>query len=338
MLPRKLIRECFFFFVLLNTAFISSCTVGPTLIATRTPTSTPRPCPPIAIDTPDILGFRKTIIVVLMQPDPYYEYSAAALEVLDKIIPQVIEPNDAFYLLRTGIFVSNFDVALISNGEVLNASRPAIPSTPTFIPTITQTNTPIHTPQSAVGQQGATAQAEQTVSALYATATQSEFMHNCAMQEWEEEYHEQSVNWEATKTVIRKEFVKEFEEDIDSYKQQINVTPTALPNMVYESFVHTSLVFNNYNCGADDRCFLIIFSDLHDSRPSTPNNVKEKVALVGVKVISVMFNCDPIFEPSCKSIQDHWTENFASYNASLPPVYLNGDGLDKALLDILIRR
>jgi hypothetical protein len=108
--------------------------------------------------------------------------------------------------------------------------------------------------------------------------------------------------------------------------------------MVYESFVHATLVYNNYGCGADDRCFLIVFSDLKDSRYPTPDYLVDKINLTGVNIVSVMFNCDPIFQPSCKSVQDQWAENFVAYHANTPPKYINGINIEKTLNDILKRR
>lgn len=168
-----------------------------------------------------------------------------------------------------GIFIPYFEDALLSNGEALDVDYLAIPATPTYVPTVTPTATPIRTPQSAVGQQGATAEAEQTVAALHATATQNQFMHNCAMQEWKNHYEEQSVTWEATKSAIRDDFAEELQSDVDLYLQKEGGVATALPNMAYESFVHVSLIFNNYDCGADDRCFFNCF--FRFERPKTIN-------------------------------------------------------------------
>jgi hypothetical protein len=339
MYVRNFLKSFVFYLIIftLMTMLVSGC-VSPSVVSTRTPTSTPRTCPPIVIDTPDVLGFRKTVIVVLLQPSPYYEYSTRALEVINYVIPKVIEPGDSFYMLRAGIFTSLFEEAILSNEEAMSVSRPSIPATPTYIPTVTSTVAPVNTPQSIVGQQGATAQAEQTVIALNATATQSGFIHNCAMQEWDAQYRQQAASWEATKEAVRDEFAEQIQGDTDTYQQQIYATPTALPKMIYESFAHVTLVFNNYECGEDDRCFLIIFSDLNDSRPVTPENVKDKVNLTGVKIISVMFNCDPIFQPDCKSTQDKWTENFSSYYAGSPPNYINGNDIENTLVEALIRR
>lgn len=316
---------------------LSSCQFEPTtLVPTRTPTLTPQSCPPIIINTPDGLGFRKTVFVVLIQPNPHYEYTVRALEVINYVFPRVIEPGDTFYMLRMGIFEPFFNNALLSHGDLENIPQPAIPATPTFMPTVTATNMPISTPQSGVSQKGATAQAEQTIVALNATATNSEFLHNCAMQEWIKQYQQQAANWESTKSAARSNFILQVQNDTNIYQQQSNASSTALPNMIHESMEHATLVFDNFNCGADDRCFLIVFSDLNDPRYPTPEYIHAN--MIGVKVISVMFNCDPIFQPTCKTVQDRWVENFKGYNASVPPEYINGNNIENNLIEILIRR
>jgi hypothetical protein len=189
----------------LFTMLVASCNPdGTTLIQTRTPTATLPPCPPITINTPDIQGFRKTVFVILIQPDPYYEYSTDAMSVIQNVLPEVIEPGDVFYIFRMGIYGDAFEDALISHGIASDLSHPAIPATPTYMPTLTPTNIP-NTPQSSVAKVAATAQAEQTMTASNATATQSTFMYNCAVQEWNRQYQQQATDWEATKTVVRRD-------------------------------------------------------------------------------------------------------------------------------------
>jgi hypothetical protein len=319
-------------------------------IVTRTPTSTTPPCPPVVMNTPDFSSneFRKTILVILIQPEAYYGYSAQALDTINAVLPRVLEPGDDYYLVRMGAPIDDLDAALIFRGTVSKLTRPPIPATPTYVPTTTQTTTSVRTPQSAVGQQAATVQAQQTRTVLAATATQDQYLYNCAMLSWRDRYQETASAWEATRTKMVGGLTGQLQTNATGYPSTAEAMPTALRHTVYESLHHVTTIFKNYACGVDDRCFLIVFSDLNDWRPSPPDYVPFDAAnphgadLTGINVISVMYNCNLLTQ--CEDAQTKWTASFGFYGAYTPPAYMNadglkpGDGLENDLINTLSRR
>ncbi|MBE0683141.1 MAG: hypothetical protein IH589_14620 [Anaerolineales bacterium] len=335
------LAACYLFALL--ALFVSSCKVGNVSDITgitptpMTPSPTPRVCPPnINLDGLDGLKIQPTFIVVLFDANSIYtkpiEYISGkkttdAMEFVGKILPELLGPGDQYSIFSLGF--RHYEAAKLDRYSSKISEAPEIVSTPE--PHITLTIIPTPTISGAVLEnQVAKNEYEENVDSQNATATQSAFEYNCELLAYDTTYKLTATAWGVTKQAEANEIATQIvvaQSDREE-KIQIMETPFA-PDNVYEGLSHVTVDFEN-QCKNYDRCILILFDDLVDWRPDTPDYLD--INLEGVDVISILPQCEDIIQPSCKRVQDIWRPLFVSYKAKSVEYY-NGERLEEALIN-----
>lgn len=326
---------------------LSSCKLDPGTITGITPTPitpspTPRVCPSaINLDGIDDLELHPKLIVILFDPNStkgqkVLEYTNGSktgdiLEFLDHLLPNILGPGDEVSLFSLGF--RSYNAARLDRYVSRISDSPRIVPTPRYPETLTPVPSPT---KSGVGLDDYKANVEyQTaVADQYATATQVVFEYQCALQDYQNIYQATATQWSVTKAVEATAISTQIQALRTATPQALE-TPFA-PNNVYEGLAHVTVDFSNL-CGKYERCVLLIFDDLIDWR-NIPlrNDMPEylQIDLHKVEVIAILPQCTTIFEPSCKAIQDLWTDELKSVGATRVDYY-NGDRLEKILIDQL---
>lgn len=303
-------------------------------VSTNTPVSTPtvRLCPPLSIETPAYLNRSSNLIVVLLDLDKdYKDYTSQALQIINSVIPEAIDPGDRLVLFRTGM--RTFEDSIVLSERTEAYFPPSIPSTPTLIyiatpmPNLVGTTMP--------GIYGIATEnvihAQQT--AAVATATESDFINDCAMDYWSMQFQSQATTWAPTRAAVVNEFSYSIHRDIDEFEDKLVSAEAGTQNAIFEGLSFATVVFQN-ECSNYDSCILITFSDMNDWRPVAPKNLQ--IDLTAVDVVSVMLNCQVIYQPSCTKIQDIWTQNFNLFHVRSVS-YLNDENIENNLVNALRR-
>jgi hypothetical protein len=272
---------------------------------TNTPTFTPTPvCPTGIIPTPGGLKSNRRLIVVLFEDNPQYRpYALDGLKIFNKVLPNIIGPGDQLYMLRTEP-IKLEDAVFVRMG-IDDLAPPAIPPTPTLFPTITPTLPPIATPQTRINQLAATQDAISTVASDNATATQSSFTYNCAINSWGTQYSDIDKEWKETKNEAVQEFVQQVNEQEKTFEKQDPISRSG----VWNGFALATTIFKN-ECSTQskyDRCFLLVFSDMNDLTMSQPGELE--INLKNTEILGILLGCEFLYTGECNRWREFWKTN-----------------------------
>lgn len=333
--------------LLIVSLLLSSCKIDPSTITGITPTPitpspTPRECPPPTnLNSVDDLKIHPKLIVILFDLNStngqkVLEYidgtkTEDILEFLDHVLPDILGPGDQISFFSLGF--RSYNAARLDRYVSKISDSPHIVPTPRYPETLTPIPSPTNS-NVGLDEYKAKVEYQTAVADQYATATQIVFEYQCALQDYQNIYQATATQWSATKAV-----------EATAISTQIQALRTATPqavetpfasNNVYEGLAHATVDFSNL-CSEYERCILLIFDNLTDWRnvPSQ-NNIPSylQIDLHNVEVISVLPQCVTIFEPSCKEIQDLWTDELKSVGVT-QVAYYNGDRLEQTLIDQL---
>jgi hypothetical protein len=333
--------------LLVSLLLLSSCKIDPSSITGITPTPitpspTPRVCPPVEnLENGDNLRIHPKLIVILFDSKStngkkVLEYTdgsktADILEFLAHLLPKILGPGDQVAFFSLGF--RGYEAARLSRYVSRISEAPRIVPTPRYPETLTPIPSP--TKSSVVlDEYRAEVEYQTAVANQYATATQIVFEYQCAVVDYQTRYQATATQWSATKAA-----------EATAISAQIQALQIATPkpietpfaaNNVYEGLAHATVVFSNL-CNSYERCVLLIFDDLTDWRniPSQ-NNIPSylQINLSKVEIFSILPQCEDIFEPACKQIQDLWTEELESVGATRVEYY-TGARLEQNLISQL---
>lgn len=240
-----------------------------------------------------------------------------------------MQPGDRLFMLDMN--AKDFDSAVVAMVQVKNVSVPLAPPAPTIYPTITATLPSFSTPQSVLAQQAATQSANATVVSIGVESTKSAFIHNCSYQSWNDQYLAISQEWEKEKDKSVQDFIEELEQE----QSKIEIGNEELGNQVWEGLSHASLIMEN-ECDKFDRCILIVFSDMYESRSVKPE--KLNINLQNVEILNVMLNCPFLYSGECGKWIEAWKKYLFSNDINARSVdFINGENLAEILSAILRR-
>lgn len=347
LIGRKMFKLFYSFslFFVLTSFVIVSCQLGnisditgitPTPI---TPSPTPRICPSsVDLDSLEGLQISPTFIVILFDANDNYvqpiEYRSG--EVTEKVedfiamlLPKLLGPGDQYSLFSLGFRyyegakLDRYSSKISQAPEIFPTPQP--PTELAIIPTPTISSSVL---ENQVGKN----EYESAVEAQNATATQVAFEYFCELTTYDTTYKLTATAWSVTKQAEAGEIATQIAVAQNDREEKIQAveTPFASDN-VYEGLSHVTIDFQN-ECSKYTRCILIIFDDLKDWRPSTPDYLNIK--LEGVEVISVLPQCNDIIQPSCKRVQDIWNPLFQLYGVK-SVTYYNGERLEESLINFI---
>jgi hypothetical protein len=327
----------FVFFILVFST--SGCKIPDSVfgieIPTATYTPTPRLCPTNDGREPDRLVPKPILVVVLLDTNPSYdEYTSRAFEIINEVLPKILEPGDRLAIFRLGM--RKYEDASILNDTTILNSGPEIPPTPTKHPTLTPVEYVTHEADSSIAQMATLKAGERAAEDSHALATQQEFEYNCSINDWKNFYEAQATSWVSTKQPIVDDLTHNVQKDIEEFKknQSIDIFPTPMANTVFFGLNQASTIFEN-ECKNFNRCILLIFDDLSEWMADIPEGWI--LNLNRVEVMSIMLNCNDIYQPTCTKWQDYWTPKFFSYGA-LSVEYINDEFIINFLTNFLSRR
>jgi hypothetical protein len=357
--PHLLILSCLVVFTLL----LSACDQIAGLvnsIPSVTPSPTPIDCPDAGSNQPNLasLDLRPKLIVVLIESTPTQkEFSDQALQIVEEILPKLIEPGDQIAVFRQGF--RDYRDANILDMNPPQVTRQAILPSPTAPSTLLPNVEITPTSFTQLGQTRERNSATETAVAQEGTATLEWAYYNCAQQTWSDNFEDSAKVWEQTKEAIVTSASNEIQGTLDAFQATLNASnlegsrnplPTPLANSVYEGLVHVSSVFDGVGCTDEDkgndifsRCILLIFDNLYDWRRaeveagSIEPNVAWQINLSHVEILPVMLNCLRVYEPRCVDWQEFWTPQFlGQFNADTVQ-YLDGRDIETKLRDFFNR-
>lgn len=330
---RKAIHFIFIIIIFLL-LLLQGCSANPSVfLATGTPTPTELVCPPIAFNTPVLISQnvnRPYLVVILFQNNSNYKpYLLDAFDRTNAALESGMQPGDRLFMLDMN--AKDFDSAVVAMVQVKNVSVPLAPPAPTIYPTITATLPSFSTPQSVLAQQAATQSANATVVSIGVESTKSAFIHNCSYQSWNDQYLAISQEWEKEKDKSVQDFIEELEQE----QSKIEIGNEELGNQVWEGLSHASLIMEN-ECDKFDRCILIVFSDMYESRSVKPE--KLNINLQNVEILNVMLNCPFLYSGECGKWIEAWKKYLFSNDINARSVdFINGENLAEILSAILRR-
>lgn len=297
------------------------------------PTITPTKlvCPPVVFDTPiaipQVAGESKLIIALFENNALYQSYLPQAFDAMDTALKMTAQPGDKFFMLDMN--AQGFDASIVAKGQVETVSAPLAPPSPTVFPTNTPPLPAMSTPQGALAQQVATQSANATSVSVRMETTKSAFEYQCANQSWSNQYLVISREWEKQKD----ESVGKFIEDLKMKQSEIEIGNGGTRNQVWEGLSYASLIMKN-ECDNFDRCVLIVFSDMQESRSVKPEELN--VDLRNVEVLGVMLNCKLIYSPECGNWVETWKGYLFSNDINAKSVdFINGEDLERTLFRTL---
>lgn len=268
-------------------------------------TSTQRMCgldsftPITATPTPPSL-----VVIVLDTSGKYSDYSTPSVDLISNMLPTVLNAGDKVVIIQMG--TGSYANAVLFERIVQPTTNPMIYLPPTQYPTLTPTVHVRITPAGGELQMAAaTVTAHAQFVAAKATATEMQFMYNCALAQYKD-YRIQATQYATQLERAKKDFISDLALNISTS----NVTP--IPNQVFESLDVAELVLDN-DCSKFSQCKLVIFSDLEEWRTETPNYLS--ISLKKADVLSVMLNCENTFQSTCQTTQITWANIFTSLGA-----------------------
>lgn len=240
------------------------------------------------------------IIIVLDTSGAYSNYSTRSIDLISNVLPRVLDTGDRVVVIEMGAgnFTKAvlFDRAIQTQNDTLVYLPPLQNSTPTMPASVT--------PGSGIQMVAATMTAQAQVTAIAAISTQSQFAYTCALTQYKN-YRTQATQFAAQLEDTKKEFMVELSQKAN------NSGTTSIPNQVFESLDIAELVLDD-ECSRFSQCKLIIFSDLEEWRTTAPDYLT--ISLEKADVLSVMLNCEEIFQPTCQKAQTTWIDIFKSLN------------------------
>lgn len=339
------IYSIFFIFLGITALLISSCrTPSITEITGITPTPvTPSPtlriCPPDTdLENLDGLEITPTFIIVLFDANSNFvkpmEYLSGdttqnTMEFVSAVLPKALGPGSQYSLFSLGF--RHYEAAKLDRYSSKISEAPEIVPTPQAHETLTPIPSPTKSDVVLENQAGKN-HFEATVEAQNATATQAAFEDDCAIVAYDEIYKLTATAWSVTQQAEANEIGTQISVAQAERTERIQIleTPFASEN-VYEGLSHVTVDFES-QCSNYKHCILMIFDNLEDWRPITPDYLH--INLEGVDVISVLPQCDDIIQPSCVQVQDKWKPLFESYKAKSLQYY-NGERLEEYLTSYL---
>lgn len=332
----------FFWLFTLSAFLLASCQfvnvpditgITPTPI---TPSPTPRVCPPgIDLGSLDGLEITPTFIVVLfdanstfVKPMEYLsgESTSDVMEFVSGVLPKMLGPGSQYSIFSLGF--GNYESAKLDRYSSKISDSPEIVPTPQPHETLTPIPTPTYS-DAVLENQVAKNEYDTNVESQNATATQAAFEYDCEIAAYDGTYKMTATAWSVTQQAEANEIATQIFVAQDGRKERLQMieTPFAGDN-VYEGLAHVTVDFES-QCANYENCFLIIFDDLVDWRPETPDYLH--INLEGVDVITVLPQCEDIIQPTCKRVQDQWGPMFESYKAKSIKYY-NGERLEEFLI------
>lgn len=302
-----------------------------------TPSPTKRICNPnnvYTISTPP--QYSPILLVVLFNPnlDNNLQYrdgksTSNPLEFIQNALPNILFSGDQYAIFELGY--KSYEAAQLGRDSFPRINEPPSramfqgQATLTTIPTTTKTLEGLQEMQ----RQG---QYDATVTAQIATVTEMAFIDRCEKEKFVNEAYATETAWSATQTLVGNEIATQasgIEND-----HPLLETPYS-QDVVYEGLSHATIVFNNL-CDKFSRCVLLIISDMKDYRAGFKGMIQDgNIDLTNVEIITVMPNCEDIFQPSCTDLENIWRNEFLLANAKTVYPLMNGDNLESYLIDKL---
>lgn len=307
---------------------------------TPSPSFTPTCSPNITLSTPLGANVYSSFFIILFDPnsnnenDLEYtngEKTQSVIDFVNHIITTISQPSDQISVFQLGYrkYENARYLRIFSYTEL-----PEIYNTPS--PNETLTPIPVlNTGATGMAVIQETNIAGHTQTAHVATDTAFFNQTNCLKELYNREAKGTATSWAETQIAE----VISIETNVSSAATtiidpiRILETPYAT-NVVYEGLYHASVDISS-DCLKYSRCILIIIDDL--STWTNENVGNFDINLTGVSLIySIMPNCKDINQPSCKQLQDFWTEEFEKYGET-EIVFANGLRAEENLLEVLRR-
>jgi hypothetical protein len=153
------------------------------------------------------------------------------------------------------------------------------------------------------------------------TSTAIAFDGFCANATFVAQVNSTATAWSTTQTVQWGELSTQA---IKASTPRVRATPYD-ENEVYNGLSHATTLFKS-QCSHYSRCVLLIISSMQDHRAGYKGMIDEYgIDLSNVEIITVLPNCEDIFQPSCKPIEDIWTGEFQQAHAK-SNTFVNGRG------------
>lgn len=242
------------------------------------------------------------VVIVLDTAGEYLNYSTPSIDLISNILPRVLDAGDKVVIIQMG--TGSYANAVLFERTVQTTISPLIYLPPTQYPTQLPTTPARVTPGNEMELVAATMTARAQIAAIKATATEAQFTYNCAFTQYKD-YHAQATQFATQLEEAKKEFISDLTQNTSGSNS--NVTP--VPNQVFESLDVAELVLDN-DCSKFSQCKLVIFSDLEEWRTETPDYLS--ISLGNTDVLSVMLNCEDLYQSTCQTTQVIWTDIFAS--------------------------
>lgn len=257
-------------------------------------------------------------------------YEAESREIIKAVLADTVEPGDSIVIFKMGPL--NFEESLLFDGRVDDVVQAVIPPSPTFIPSVTATNTPVATLTPGLYAKQTEVAATLTQGVIQITATHASVIDGCAQDAWEKQYEEIVRGQQDVRATV-----------IASFNDQLNATatpaaefPENYSHQVFESLQFSTLAFNQ-ECKSDKyrSCLLIIFSNLSEYRLTPPDYFDTPINLGNVDVLSVLLNCQAMFDPSCKATEEYWSELFVNGLGAKSSSFIANDNVEQDVTNFI---
>jgi hypothetical protein len=270
------------------------------------PTPSDIPCPPENTSESADSQPPRILYVFLVQEHPRVSSEIDGVyEIITEDTKNFLNPGDRLIMLS--MESSTLDAAIFFDETVPYMERPLIEPTPTYYPTITPLPTLEAKPTAGAAIAAERVRQERHSEAEETWNEKSAFEFECSMKSWRLRNQEIWKKYDSDK----KKTISDFEDDIsDVVEKHIENRKPESRAQIFEAISLSSTIFYS-ECSYYDKCNLIIFSDMKDSRSESPfridlTNVDVTVLLSGCRFISA----------TCEDNIAFWKNEFSSYSVN----------------------
>jgi len=257
-------------------------------------------------------------VYVLIDQSYNYKFTTKDLELIKKTVIPNIFPGDR--LVVAWINLERGTQTIIFDERIERVRIPQFPPTltpPPVTPTLTRSNTTT------------------TIQGIQIQTNQAIERDNKVIKE---KYYCKIGEWNATSDDIFQKWKDAQKKNIDSFSEKANtVLQPSLAKaisggkLLYESLSTASQMLHSAMAKRQhQRYILIVFSDMHDWRPSKPSDIQ--INLNGIDTLIILQNCD--YEINCQ-IKIDWESQLTSFGALNPLFFVKEDNIEKSLYDYL---
>jgi len=274
---------------------------------------------------------------------------------VNRIIPGIMEPGDQISVFQLGY--QKYEDARVTR-LFSYISRPQLYDTPSIDKILPAIIKPMGTPQPGLIGIATSNGYHAQLTAVAATATANKVEYDCNIAFWNNNAQFTATAWEPIQTAELATISGKAATEISNFKQGNGGGKASHPSYeLYDGLVNAASDIGDSTTGCQNynSCTLVIIDDLLpwvDNPPTNPpTNLQIDLSQVS-NLYVIMPNCESINQPSCKTFQNYWNDEFKRFIVKstsvapvtpvtpvvpVTPVYWNGDHVETKLLNAIGR-